>query len=65
MKILFNIFDGGFIVSVIVSLYSKNDKEISRFLDSYDKEISENKNILEWKKNLKILSKLPILLVYL
>lgn len=39
-------------MSVIVNLYSKNDSEISRFLDSYNKEKIDN-NILEWKKEFK------------
>ncbi len=39
-------------MGVIVNLYSKNDKEISRFLNSYNKEVVEN-NILEWKKEFK------------
>ena len=38
-------------MSVIVSLYSKNDNEISRFLNSYNKEKTDN--ILEWKKEFK------------
>ena len=39
-------------MSVIVNLYSKNDNEISRFLNSYNKEEVQN-NILEWKKEFK------------
>ena len=39
-------------MSVIVNLYSKNYNEISRFLNSYNKEKMEN-NILEWKKEFK------------
>ena len=36
-------------MSVIVNLYSKNNNEISRFLNSYNKERLDN-DILEWKK---------------
>ena len=39
-------------MSVVVNLYSKNNNEISRFLNSYDKEKIDN-NILEWKKEFK------------
>ena len=37
-------------MSVIVNLYSKKNNEISRFLNSYDKNTLISKNILEWKK---------------
>jgi len=38
-------------VGTIVSLYSKKEKEIYRFLNSYNnKEATNNKKILEWKK---------------
>lgn len=39
-------------MSVVVNLYSKKYKEISRFLNSYNKDKIEN-NILEWKKEFK------------
>jgi len=39
-------------VSVVVNLYSKIDNEISRFLNSYNKEEVQN-NMLEWKKEFK------------
>jgi len=39
-----------FIVGIIVNLYSKNNNEISRFLNSYNKEQLASQNILEWKK---------------
>ena len=39
-------------MSVIVSLYSKNNNEIASFLNSYNKEKTDN-NILEWKKEFK------------
>ena len=35
-------------MSVIVNLYSKNENEISRFLNSYNKEKIDN--IMEWKR---------------
>jgi len=38
-------------VSVVVNLYSEDNNEISRFLDSYNKE--KVNNILEWKKDFK------------
>jgi len=38
-------------VSVIVNLYSKNNNEISRFLNNYSEE--KVNNILEWKKEFK------------
>ena len=38
-------------MGVIVNLYSKNDKEISRFLNSYNKETIND--VLEWKKEFK------------
>lgn len=38
-------------MSVIVSLYSKDNNEISRFLNSYNKE--KVNNIFEWKKDFK------------
>ena len=37
-------------MSVIVNLYSKKNNEISKFLNSYDKNILLDENILEWKK---------------
>lgn len=41
-------------MSVIVSLYSKKNNEIYRFLNRYNKEFIENKeNLLEWKKEFK------------
>lgn len=40
-------------MSVFVSLYSNKDKEIFKFLNSYNKELLENKNVLEWKKEYK------------
>lgn len=41
-------------MSVVVSLYSNKNNEINRFLNSYNKEIINNKNnILEWKKEFK------------
>ncbi len=40
-------------MSVVVNLYSKKNNEIARFLNSYNKEIIENKNTLEWKKDFK------------
>ena len=39
-------------MSTIVNLYSKNEKEISRFLNRYNEEIIDN-NILEWRKEFK------------
>ena len=39
-------------MSVIVNLYSKNDNEISKFLNSYNKESIDN-DALEWKKEFK------------
>ena len=42
---------GGFILGVIVNLYSKKNNEIHRFLNSYSpQENSNDKNLLEWKK---------------
>lgn len=38
-------------MSVIVNLYSKNDNEITRFLNSYNNE--KVNNTLEWKKEYK------------
>ena len=38
-------------MSVVVNLYSEDNNEISRFLDSYNKE--KVNNILEWKKEFK------------
>jgi hypothetical protein len=38
-------------VSVVVSLYSTNNHEISRFLTSYNEE--KISNVLEWKKEYK------------
>lgn len=38
-------------MSVIVNLYSENDNEISRFLNSYNNEKANN--TLEWKKEYK------------
>jgi len=40
-------------VSAYVSLYSKKNKEIYRFLNRYNKEEIENEDILEWKKEFK------------
>ena len=40
-------------MSIIVNLYSKKNTEIYRFLNSYNKEKIENKDILEWKKEFK------------
>ena len=40
-------------MSVYVNLYSKKNKEIYRFLNRYNKEKIENKDILEWKKEFK------------
>ena len=41
-------------MSVIVSLYSKKNNEIYRFLNSYNpKFIDIKKNLLEWKKEFK------------
>ena len=39
-------------MSVIVNLYSKNNNEISNFLNRYNKEKIDN-NTLEWKKEFK------------
>ena len=36
-------------MSVVVNLYSKNDNEISKFLNSFNQETIEY-NILEWEK---------------
>ena len=38
-------------MSVIVNLYSKNENDISKFLNSYNNE--KTKNVLEWKKEFK------------
>lgn len=40
-------------MSAYVSLYSKKNKEIYRFLNSYNKEEIENEDILEWKKEFR------------
>ena len=40
-------------MSVFVNLYSKKNKEIYRFLNSYNKKEIENEDILEWKKEFK------------
>lgn len=42
-------------MSAFVNLYSKKDNEISKFLDSYNKEDmkNQNKDLLEWKKEFK------------
>ncbi len=37
-------------MSVFVNLYSNKDKEIFKFLNSYNKELLKSKNVLEWKK---------------
>lgn len=37
-------------MSVFVNLYSNKNKEIFKFLNSYDKELLKSKNVLEWKK---------------
>jgi len=39
-------------VSVIVNLYSKNNNEISNFLNKYNQEKIDN-NILEWKREFR------------
>ena len=39
-------------MSVVVNLYSKKDNEISKFLNSFNKESIEH-NILEWKKEFR------------
>lgn len=39
-------------MGVVVNLYSKSNSEISRFLNSYNKEKTDN-SILEWKKEFK------------
>ena len=39
-------------MSVIVNLYSKNNNEISNFLNSYSEEKIDN-TVLEWKKEFK------------
>ena len=39
-------------MSVVASLYSKNKKEISNFLKSYNKEQVKS-SVLEWKKEFK------------
>ena len=39
-------------MNVLVNLYSKNNNEISSFLNSYNKEKIDN-SILEWKKEFK------------
>ena len=40
-------------MSVFVNLYSKKDNEISRFLNSYNKELLEDKSSLKWEKEFK------------
>lgn len=40
-------------MSVIVNLYSRKNNEIFRFLNSYNKNYSQTKNLLEWKKEYK------------
>lgn len=41
-------------MSVVVSLYSKKNNEIYRFLNSYNKALANaNENMLEWKKEYK------------
>lgn len=37
-------------MSVFVNLYSNKNKEIFKFLNSYNKELLKSKNVLEWKK---------------
>ena len=37
-------------MSVLVSLYSKNDKDIYKFLNNYNKKEKFDNKILEWKK---------------
>ena len=40
-------------MSVIVSLYSKKENEITSFLNSFNNSLDVSKNILEWKKEYK------------
>lgn len=40
-------------MSVIVSLYSNKNNEIYRFLNRYNKNIVNNKDSLEWKKEFR------------
>ncbi len=39
-------------MSVIVSLYSKKNNEIDRFLSKYNKDFAHSKDATEWKKNI-------------
>ena len=39
-------------MSVIVSLYSKKNNEIDRFLSKYNKDFVQSKDTTEWKKNI-------------
>lgn len=36
-------------MSVVVTLYSKKNNEIDRFLNKYNKKIIHDKNAMEWK----------------
>lgn len=40
-------------MSIIVNLYSNKEKEISRFLNSFNSVKLKNQNVLEWKKEFK------------
>lgn len=40
-------------MSVIVNLYSKKDNEIYRFLNDFNKEDINDKNALEWTKEIQ------------
>ncbi len=40
-------------MSVIVSLYSKKNNEIYNFLKKYDDKETQNKDLLDWKKEFK------------
>lgn len=39
-------------MGVIVSLYSKKNNEIDRFLSKYNKDFAHSKDATEWKKNI-------------
>ena len=39
-------------MSVIVSLYSKKNNQIDRFLSKYNKDFAHSKDATEWKKNI-------------
>lgn len=47
------VFQGVYIVSAIVNLYSKKEKEISRFLKDFNKSNIVSDNLLEWTKEFK------------